>query len=196
LQGATIYENGSRFLTTCLLYKNGCPMSRFWDLGGALSQRSYSLVVEGPTVEELVLSQVRNFGPGVLGLVGTWVAPLTPASTAAFIAPQLEKKRIRPPVSGSLVGESRRAGVSRACCSSPVPWASKSSVASLRARSRSKLSATKTNFPRVAISTGPSLVVKTPNSKLVAISGRSAAVGRFAPTSAFSPEYLRPRLSA
>jgi hypothetical protein len=42
--------------------------------------------------------------------------------------------------------------------SSPVPWALRSRAVRLRARSRSKLSATKTSLPRVVMTTGPSLV--------------------------------------
>src|SRR5271157_2694939 len=83
------------------------------------------------------------------------------ALTAAFITPQLEKKRTRLPVSDCRGPESR-AGIPdctfSAILSSPVPCASRMRAVSLRARSSGKLSATKTSLPRVVITTGPSLV--------------------------------------
>ena len=59
-------------------------------------------------------------------------------------------------------GEGMRASGVRAMCMGPAPpWASRMSEVSLRASGSGKLSAMKTILPRVVMSTGPSLVVKS-----------------------------------
>src|ERR1700684_3227781 len=116
------------------------------------------------------------------GYLTDWIA----ASTANFMTPQSERKRTSPPVNGSVGSRYAGAGVRadpgllRVHCAetrrnegtavewgaaasfiSPEPCAARTRAVRRRARSRLKLSVTKTNLPRVVITTGPSSVVNT-----------------------------------